>query len=434
MPPDEPEYQAGFGNAFATEAQPGALPPDQNTPRQTPYRLVTEQLNGTGFTVRRDENLRTWLYRLRPQIVNAPFRPRASPRFGGDLGSGVATPEVMRFRPLPWPTAATDFVSGLTTFAGVGDPLLRKGMAIHIYAATADMERTAFCNADGDLLIAPQHGRLHLRTELGDLGVGPAEIAVVPRGIRWSVQLPQGAGRGFVAELFDGHFRLPERGPIGANGMAAARHFLAPRARFDDDVTPWTIVTKQGGQLFEMRAPHSPFDVVAWHGNYVPFKYDLRKFNSMGSVSFDHVDPSILTVLTSPLDTRGRNAIDVGVFLGRWDVSEHTFRPPYFHRNVATEFNAVIASPTPEGPWSPGVFSYTPSLTPHGIAADSYAAVVTAEDAQADRPTRGSDASIWLQFESAYALRVMPWMLQHPQRDETYLAGFEHYRPGPELP
>jgi len=417
-------YLAGFGNTLQSEAVPGALPTEQNTPNPPPFSLVTEQINGTGFTVHRAENRRVWLYRLRAQILDRPFTEWASPaggRFVADFGEGVPTPEVMRFRPMSMPSAPTTFLEGLTTFAGAGDPSQRRGAAVHLYAATADMVDTSFCNIDGDLLLVPEHGRLHVRTELGRLQVAPGEILILPRGIRFQVSLPDGAARGWVGELFDGHFQLPERGPVGANGMADERHFLAPVADFDDDPRPWTIVVRQGGRLWQTTSPHSPFDVVAWHGSYVPFKYDLMRFNSLGSVSFDHVDPSILTVLTSPMDTTGRNAIDFGVFRGRWDVTEGTFRPPYFHRNSAVEFNGVVNSPATEGPWQPGAFTYTPYLTPHGISA---AGVRKELDRTNDTPHRMSDESLWIQFESTYPFRVMPWMIDHPDRDEAYLSSF----------
>lgn len=434
MSQDELSYQAGFGNTFTTEALPGALPRRQNTPRQVKYGLVTEQINGTGFTVERAQNRRTWMYRLRPQILARAFRPREGGRFTGDFSDAVPTPQVMRFKPQTMPTEPTDFIAGLTTFGGVGDPSMRKGAAVHLYAANKDMDDTAFSNIDGDLLVVPQRGRLHVRTELGRLQVAPGEILILPRGIRFQVMLPDGAARGWVGELFDGHFQLPERGPIGANGMASARHFLAPVADFEDSEVPWTVVVKQGGRLWEIDSPHSPFDVVAWHGNYAPFKYDLSNFNSLGSVSFDHVDPSILTVLTSPMDTHGRNAIDFGAFLGRWDVTETTFRPPYFHRNSAIEFNGVVSNTSKSGAWAPGTYTFTPYLTPHGISAQSYEATVTASDEAWEGPVRLSDESIWIQFESTYLMKVMPWMFDHDDRDEEYLQGFSGYRPGPELP
>ena len=426
-------YQAGYGSALASEARPGALPRHQNSPRRVPYGLVAEQINGTGFTARRADNRRTWMYRLRPQIVAAPWRPRAHGTFVGDFGAGVPTPEVLAYRPLPLPAAPTTFVDGLTTFAGAGDPALGHGAAVHVYAATADMVRTAFCNIDGDLCVVPEHGRLHVQTELGRLDVAPGELAILPRGLRFRVALPDGAARGFVAELFDGHLVLPDRGPLGANGLADERHFLAPVADFEDDALPWTILVRQGGHLWEVEAPASPFDVVAWHGTYAPFKYDLARFNSLGSVSFDHPDPSIMTVLTSPIDPRGKNALDVAVFRGRWDVSEHTFRPPFFHRNSASEFNGVIASPHGSR-WSPGTFTYSPYLTPHAISARGYEHTVTMSDEAADRPERLPDDSLWIQFESAYVWRVMPWMLAHPARDAEHLRGFADYRPHANVP
>ncbi|MCB9674440.1 MAG: homogentisate 1,2-dioxygenase [Alphaproteobacteria bacterium] len=431
---DDLAYNAGLGNAFETEALPGALPRGQNSPRKVPYGLFTEQINGTGFTVHRAENQRTWMYRLRPQILDRAYRERPVGRFVADFSEAVQSPQVLRFRPRSMPATPTDFLAGLTTWAGAGGPSFRKGAAIHLYACNADMVDTAFCNIDGDLLLVPERGRLHVRTELGRLNVGPGEIVVLPRGIRFQVLLPDGAARGYVAELFDGHFQLPERGPVGANGLADARHFLFPVADFEDDPRPWTVVVRQGGRLWEVEAPACPFDVVAWHGNYAPFKYDLDRFNSLGSVSFDHADPSILTVLTSPMDTRGRNAIDVAVFHGRWDVAEHTFRPPFFHRNSAIEFNGVVRSPSATGPWQPGAFSWTPYLAPHGVSNRTYEDVVTASNAEADAPERLPDSSLWIQFESTYLLGVMPWAFDDPDRDGAYLESFRDYRPHAKVP
>jgi homogentisate 1,2-dioxygenase len=426
-------YLAGFGAPHATEAVPGALPTEQNSPRPAPFGLFAEQINGTGFTVRRAENRRTWMYRLRPQILPTGFVERPTGRFVGDFSAGVPTPEHLGYRPLPIPEEPTDFLAGLVTFAGAGDAATRRGAAIHLYAANADMGRTALSNADGDLLIVPERGALRVRTELGVLRVDPGEVLIVPQGLRFHVALPDGAARGFVAEVFDGHLTLPERGPIGANGLADERHFLTPVAAFEDDPEPWTIVVRQGGRRFETRSAHGPFDVVAWHGDYAPFKYDLARFNSLGTVSFDHPDPSILTVLTCPLDDHGRNALDLGVFRGRWDVAEHTFRPPFFHRNAAVEFNAVIRSPAGSR-WQAGAFTYTPYLTPHGVSAAGYARAVAGADADLDAPVRMSDDSLWIQFESAYALKVMPWMLDHAARDPDHLAGFVDFRPRARLP
>ncbi len=426
-------YQSGFGNALSSEARPHALPRDQNSPRKVPYGLFAEQINGTGFTVRRADNRRTWMYRLRPQVVDRPYRPREHARFTGEFSRGVPLPELLGYRPLDMPTEPTDFLAGLTTFAGAGDPSLGAGVAVHLYAANSDMGRTALCNLDGDLLVIPEHGRLHIQTELGRLHVAPGELAILPRGLRFRIAVPDGGARGFVGELFDGHFRLPERGPIGANGLADERHFFAPVADFEDDVAPWTIVVRSGGRLWELDAPHGPFDVVAWHGTYAPFKYAFEHFTSLGSVSFDHPDPSILTVLTAPIDDRGRSAFDLAVFRGRLDVTEHTFRPAFFHRNAASELNGVIASP-PSSRWRPGMFTFTPLLAPHAVSTTTYADAVTAADADADQPQRVPDDSLWIQFESAYALKVMPWMLDHPARNPDHLAAFGDYRPHAHVP
>ncbi|HEY4178015.1 MAG TPA: iron-containing alcohol dehydrogenase [Kofleriaceae bacterium] len=425
---DPLSYQAGFGNALASEACPHALPRSQNSPRRVPYGLYAEQINGTGFTVERDKNERVWLYRLRPQAVSTPVRPRAHAHFTGNFAQGVPLPELLGYRPLAVPTTPTDFLAGLTTFAGAGDPSIGRGAAVHLYAANTDMVRTAMCNLDGDLVLIPELGRLHVQTELGHLNVAPGELCILPRGIRFRIALHDKEARGFVGELFDGHFRLPERGLIGANGLADERHFLAPVAAFEDDISPWTIVVRNGGQLWEHDAPHSPFDVVAWHGTYAPFKYAFENFNSLGSVSFDHPDPSILTVLTAPLDTHGRNAFDLGVFRSRLDVTQDTFRPAFLHRNSASEFNGVILSPATSR-WRPGMFTYTPLLAPHAVSTATYADVLTQTDEAANRVDRVPEDSLWIQFESAYALKVMPWMLEHDARNREHLAAFGDFRP-----
>lgn len=417
-------YQTGFGSALASEARPGALPQRQNSPRSVPYGLFSEQVNGTGFTVERALNRRSWLYRLHPTVSPAEWQRLPHPRFVGRFGEGAASPQIMRFRPVPLPDAPTDFLDGIQTFAGAGDPSSRRGAAVHLYAATADMSR-AFANIDGDLLVVPFEGDLRVQTELGWLHLTPGELLVMPRGIRFRVFLPDGASRGWIAEAFDAHLQLPERGPVGANGMADERHFRAPVAAYDDE-GPTVIVHKQGGDLWQCTAPHGPFDVVAWHGTYAPFKYHVRDFNSLGSVSFDHPDPSILTLLTCPIDTHGRSALDVAVFVGRWDVAEHTFRPPFFHRNSAVEFNGVVANRP--GPWQPGTFSYTPYLSPHAVSASTYDAVTAAPDSVADQPERMSDESIWIQLESTYQLRVLPWFVDADHRDDGYLDSFTGYR------
>lgn len=425
---DDLAYQHGFGNALASEARPGALPKLQNGPRQTPFGLYAEQLNGTGFTLRRHLNHRVWMYRLRPQISETGWTQRDSGRFVGRFEEGAVSPEILRFAPMPFPEGEVDFLDGLQTFAGAGDPTTRTGFAIHVYAATADMVDRAFTDIDGDLLIVPEHGRLRIQTELGWLAVRPGEIAILPRGIRFRVEVPDGRARGFVGELFNGHYQLPERGPIGANGLADERHFKAPVAAFEDREVPYEVVHKQGGDLWATRLRASPFDVVAWHGSYAPFKYDLMEFNAYWGANWDHPDPSILTVLTAPHDDHGRNAVDFAVFKGRWDTVEHSFRPPFFHRNSAIEFNAVVKTQATSGPYSSGASTYTPYLSPHGVSVETYDRETGRTGEAADQPVRIPDEEMWIQFESTYNLRVMPWFTNAAHRDPVYLQQFSGFK------
>jgi homogentisate 1,2-dioxygenase len=419
LPGDGLSYLAGFARALQSEALPGALPRGQNSPRPAPYGLYCESVNGTAFTVRRAENRRTWLYRIRPSLVSSRLEPVDQQRIAGRFDGGLAAPNLMRWRPLPLPPAeqSTDFVDGLATLAGAGDPYLRTGLAIHVYAANADMRDRCFYDADGDLLIVPELGALRIRTELGWLRVRPGELAIIPRGIKFSVELPDGAARGVALELYGSGFRLPERGLIGANGLADERHFLVPVAAYEDRACPgYEILAKHGGQLFRATIGHVPYDVVAWHGNHVPCKYDLAHFNTMGSVSFDHPDPSILTVLTCPLDDHGNNLADVIVFPGRWEVAEHTFRPPYYHRNVATEFSYIVALPEPYAGFDEGVYFLSPSMTPHGISGRAHRQALEADDT----PRRLPDGSLWVMFETALGLRLTAWAMASGNRDETY--------------
>lgn len=418
-PSGEPRYLSGFATSMQSEALPGALPRTQNSPKPAPHGLYIESINGTAFTVRRAENRRTWMYRIRPSVVQSRLEPLPGTRIVGRFDTCVTAPDLMRWRALPVPPAEqrTDFLDGLATLAGVGDPHLRSGLAIHVYAANADMHERCFYDADGDLLLVPELGGLRIRTELGWLHVRPGEIAILPRGLKFAVALADGAARGFALEVFGSGFRLPERGPIGANGLADERHFLAPVAAFEDRAAPgYEVVVKHGGELFRAAVAHVPFDVVAWHGNHVPCKYDLARFNAMGSVSFDHPDPSILTVLTCPLDDHGNNLADVIVFPGRWDVAEHTFRPPYYHRNVATEFSGIVALPSPYAGFEKGGYFLTPSMTPHGIGAASHQQAIEAGEG----PRRLPDESLWVMFETVLGLRVTPWALASSNRDDTY--------------
>jgi homogentisate 1,2-dioxygenase len=335
-------YQSGFGNEFASEAIPDTLPQGQNSPQRVAHGLYAEQLSGTAFTAPRHGNRRSWLYRIRPAAVHAPFQPLAHASLHNRFDEVPATPNQLRWDPLPPPTAPTDFVDGLVTMAGSGGANEQAGIGIHLYVANRSMQGRFFYDADAELLILPQQGRLHIATEMGVLELEPQEIGLIPRGVRFRVELLDGSARGYVAENFGAMLRLPDLGPIGSNGLANARDFLAPHAAYEDVEGEFELIAKFQGALWSARIGHSPLDVVGWHGNYAPYKYDLRRFNTIGSISYDHPDPSIFTVLTSPSDTPGTANIDFAIFPPRWLVAQHTFRPPWFHRNVASEYMGLI--------------------------------------------------------------------------------------------
>jgi homogentisate 1,2-dioxygenase len=373
--PSSLTYQSGFGNEFVTEASPGALPHGQNAPQQAPLGLYTEQLSGSSFTAPRGQNRRTWTYRIRPSVTHKPFTEAPQTLLLGGPFNDVPTPPTqLRWSPFTIPDAATDFVDGLITIAGNGDPAEQSGVAIHIYAANRSMQDRYFYTADGELLIVPQFGALRIATELGVLDVEPGEIAVIPRGIKFRVDLPQSPARGYVLENYGTPFRLPDLGPIGANGLANPRDFLTPVAAFEDRDGDFRIAAKFLGRLWTAEIDHSPLDVVAWHGNYAPYKYDLARFNCINSVSFDHPDPSIYTVLTSA------NA-DFVIFPPRWMVAEHTFRPPWFHRNLLNEFMGLIRGTydaKAEG-FLPGGASLHNCMSGHGPDAETFERASTAE-------------------------------------------------------
>ncbi|WP_232476015.1 homogentisate 1,2-dioxygenase [Flavisphingomonas formosensis] len=410
---------SGFGNHFASEAVPGALPVGRNSPQKVPFGLYAEQLSGSAFTAPRADNLRSWLYRLRPSADHGPFEACAgAPLLRSAPFDEVApSPNRLRWDPLDIPAAATDFVDGLVSYGGNGDVGAGRGIAIHGYAATASMERRAFFSADGELLIVPQQGALRLRTEFGIVAVGPLEIALVPRGVRFRVELPDGAARGYVCENYGAPFRLPDLGPIGANGLANPRDFETPTAWFEDVEAPFELVQKFQGRLWRTMLDRSPLDVVAWHGNLVPRRYDLRRFNTINTVSFDHPDPSIFTVLTSPSDTPGTANCDFVIFPPRWMVAEETFRPPWFHRNVMSEYMGLIEGSydAKQGGFLPGGASLHNQMNGHGPDLASYRAAVAAELA----PHR-IEGTMAFMFESRHVIRPTRWAMETPLMQADY--------------
>ncbi len=380
MPVDA--YMAGFGSHFATEAVSGALPQGRNSPQRPAFGLYAEQLSGTAFTAPRHENRRSWLYRMRPSAEHPPYRTYGgAPLFSAAAGEAPLAPNRLRWNPLPMPAAATDLVDGMTTMVANGGPEALEGVAVHIYRANRDMERRAFFNADGEMLFLPQHGRLSLLTEMGRIDIGPGEVALVPRGVRFRALLPDGEARGYVAENHGSLFRLPDLGPIGSNGLANPRDFETPAAAYEDIEGPFELVQKFLGRLWTTTLDHSPLDVVAWHGNLVPWRYDLSRFNTIGTVSFDHPDPSIFTVLTSSSDVPGRANADFVIFPPRWMVAEDTFRPPWFHRNVMSECMGLIqgAYEAKADGFAPGAMSVHNLMAGHGPDVASWRAASTAE-------------------------------------------------------
>ena len=412
-------YLTGFGNHFATEAVAGALPVGRNSPQKVPYGLYAEQLSGAAFTAPRAENRRSWLYRMRPAAQHPAFQPyEGAPLLrSAPFDEAPPSPNRLRWEPLTIPAEPTDFVDGLVSYAGNGDMSAGTGVGIHLYAATAAMVDRAFMDADGELLIVPQEGALRIVTELGVLDVAPLQVAVVPRGVRFRVELVDGPARGYVCENYGAAFRLPDLGPIGSNGLANPRDFETPVAWFEDRDEPHEIVQKFEGALWTTMLDHSPFDVVAWHGNLAPYRYDLTRFNTINTVSFDHPDPSIFTVLTSPSDTPGTANCDFVIFPPRWMVAEDTFRPPWFHRNVMSEFMGLVtgAYDAKEGGFLPGGASLHNRMNGHGPDRASYEKAVTATLA----PHR-IEGTMAFMFESRGVIRPTRFAVETPLAQLDY--------------
>ncbi len=432
------KYQTGFGNEFATEAVEGALPLGKNSPQKAPLGLYAEQFSGTAFTVPRVHNKRTWTYRIRPSVLHKPFRPIENKLFKSTpFDEVVTTPNQLRWNPLTLPNRPTDFIDGITTIAGNGDVFSQAGIGIHIYACNASMTDRFFYNADAEMLIVPEMGTLTIYTELGVIEVDPGEVCCLPRGLKFRVSLnaergtrnaeskqnpqseirnPQSA-RGYICENYGAQFRLPDLGPIGANGLANARDFETPVAWYEDREGVMEQVAKFGGNLWACEIDHSPLDVVAWHGNYAPYKYDLRRFNTIGSISFDHPDPSIFTVLTSPSGEVGVANCDFVIFPDRWLVGEDTFRPPWYHRNTMSEYMGLIYGQydAKEEGFVPGGGSLHNQMSAHGPDLDAFEKASSAEL----KPQKLSGTMAFM-FESRYIIRPTRFAMDCAELQHEY--------------
>ena len=410
-------YLSGYGNRFASEAQKGALPNIGNAPQRHPLGLYTEVLSGTSFTAPRAENQSTWLYRRHPSAMHGAFKRIDD----GELRSGpfqeVETPpNRLRWDPLPIPAKATDFIDGLVTIAGSGSPDMQTGLAVHVYLVNRSMSARYFYCADGELMLVPQEGGLKIFSELGRLEVSPGEIAVIPRGMKFKVDV-HGPSRGYMCENYGAPFRLPELGPIGSQGLAQPRDFLAPVAAFEETETRCEVIAKFMGGLWATELDHSPLDVVAWHGNYVPYKYELARFMAINTVSFDHPDPSIFTVLTSPSGQPGVANVDFVIFPPRWSVAENTFRPPWFHRNVMSELMGLVHGvyeAKAEG-FAPGGISIHNCMSAHGPDAVSYEKGV-----KADLKPQKIEGALAFMWESRYVFRPTKFALSAKQLQKDY--------------
>ncbi len=412
------QYLTGFGNQFASEAVPGTLPQGRNSPQRAPGGLYAELISGSAFTAPRAENRRTWVYRRQPSVVTGTYAPYSQPHWKSGAAEGEhAPPDPLRWHPMPVPPEPLDFVDGLRTIVVNGDPDAQTGMAAHLALINRSMDGRALVNADGEMLVVPQQGPLRFVTELGVLDAKPGEVVLIPRGLAFSVQV-QGPSRAYVCENYGAHFRLPELGPIGSNGLANPRDFLAPVAAFDEQQDrAFEIIRKTGGRLWCTTQPRTPFDVVAWHGNLAPLKYDTANFMTIGSISFDHPDPSIFTVLTSPSDTPGTANCDFVIFPPRWMVAEDTFRPPWYHRNLMSEFMGLVHGQydaKPEG-FKPGGMSLHNCMVPHGPDAEAFD-----KASHADLQAHKLDHTLAFMLESRWRFRPTAFALGCGALDGAY--------------
>ena len=412
-------YMSGFGNDFETESLPGALPVGRNSPQKCPYGLYAEQLSGSPFTAPRDSNQRTWAYRIRPSVLHGGRFVRADQGLWrtAPCAEHQLPPGQLRWGPTPIPDEALTLVQGIRTMTTAGDAGAQGGLGAHVYVATKSMVDEYLTNADGEMLFLPQEGALRFVTEMGVIEAGPGEIVVIPRGVKMRVELVDGPARGYMGENYGGAFRLPERGPIGANCLANSRDFLTPVAHYEDREGPATLYMRSQGVLWKTQLKASPLDVVAWHGNYAPYKYDLRRFSPVGAILFDHPDPSIFTVLTAPSDTPGMANIDLVIFPERWLSMEDTFRPPWYHVNIMSEFMGLLYGQYDAKPhgFKPGGCSLHNSMLPHGPDMDAFehASNVKLE------PVKLTNTMAFM-FESRYAQRVTEYAATSPILQQDY--------------
>jgi homogentisate 1,2-dioxygenase len=416
-----PGYMSGFGNGFETEALAGALPVGRNSPQRCAYGLYAEQISGSPFTAPRRSNERTWLYRIRPTAALwsdfeklAPGLWQSAPCAAADL-----PPAPLRWDPIEIPAEPLSFVEGIRTITTAGDADAQSGMAAHLYFATRSMRDEYFYNADGEMVVVPQLGRLRFCTEFGVVDIAPGEICVLPRGVKFRAELLDENARGYICENYGAALTLPERGPIGANCLANPRDFLTPVAAYEDHDAPSTLTVKWGGALWSSQIDHSPLDVVAWHGNYAPYKYDLRRFSPVGPLLFDHADPSIFTVLTSPSETPGTANLDFVLFSDRWLVAEDTFRPPWYHMNIMSEFMGLIHGvydAKTGGGFAPGGISLHNTMVPHGPDLEAFERA--SHVALAPHKLEGTMAFM---FETRFRQRVTTYAAQHSALQRDYM-------------
>ncbi len=410
-------YQTGFGNEFATEAVEGALPVGRNSPQKAPLGLYAEQLSGTAFTVPRAFNKRTWTYRIRPSVLHNPFEQIENPDWKSSFDEIPSTPNQLRWNAISIPDEPTDFIDGIISIAGNGGAFQQTGIGIHIYRANKHMTDRYFYNADAEMLLVPETGRIGILTELGAIQVGPGSIAVLPRGLKFMVALGDEKVRGYICENYGSQFRLPDLGPIGANGLANPRDFETPEAWYEDKEGDFALVAKFGGNFWSAGIGYSPLDVVGWHGNYAPYRYDLRTFNTIGSISFDHPDPSIFTVLTSPSADQGVANCDFVIFPERWLVMEDTFRPPWYHRNFMSEYMGLVYGQydAKEEGFVPGGGSLHNQWSAHGPDLEGFEKASNHDLA----PQKLSDTLAFM-FESRYIIRPTKFAMETDSLQKDY--------------